>query len=141
MKKVTLVLLIIFVALAVILNYMPHLNYSYPLHVDEWVHFQYSNHLSSQAQLYFGGESKSLESGFHYLLANLNSLGIPYMFMFNFFPAFITILICFGVFILTRRIWNEEAGVFSVLFTALLQSSVIILGPIFLVPMAIGLFL
>jgi len=140
MKKINLILLIAFIILAVILNFIPHLNYQYPLHVDEWVHFQYSNHLSGNSPLYFGQDYKSLEAGFHFLLATLNSMGIPYVFMFTFFASLITILICLGVFILTRRLFNETAGVFAVLFIALLKSSVMILGPMFFVPMAIGMF-
>ena len=140
MRKINLILLAIFIFLAVSLNFIPHIDYSYPLHVDEWVHFQYSNHLSSDTPLYFGGEVNSLEAGFHYLLATLNSAGVPYVFMFTFFASLVTILICLGVFILTRRLFNETAGVFAVLFIALLKSTVMILGPVFFVPMAIGMF-
>lgn len=140
MKKLTLIILIISIIFAVILNFLPHLNYQYPLHVDEWVHFQYANHLSSSSPLYFGQEYKSLEAGFHYLLATLNSIGIPYLFMFTFFASLITILICLGVFIYTRRLFGETAALFSVLFIALLKSTAMILGPVFFVPMAIGMF-
>lgn len=140
MKPSNIILLIIFIVLAVILNFLPHINYNLPLHVDEWVHFQYSNHLSTNAPLYFGGEYKSLEAGFHYLLATLNSIGIPYTFMFVYFASIITILISLSVFILTRKLFNETAGVYAVLFIAMLQSSVMILGPVFFVPMAVGMF-
>ncbi len=141
MKAVNILLLILFIILAVVLNFLPHLNYPYPLHVDEWVHYQYSNHLSTNASLYFGQEyGTNLEAGFHYILATLNSAGIEYLFMFNFFASFITVLICLAVFIFTRSLFNETAGVFSVLFIALLKSSVMILGPVFFVPMAIGMF-
>lgn len=140
MKKLNAVLLIAFMVLAIILNFIPHASYKYPLHVDEWVHFQYSNHLSDNVPLYLGGEVNSLEAGFHFLLATINSLGVPYVFMFTFFASLITFLICLGVFILTRRLFNETAGVFAVLFIALLKSTVMILGPVFFVPMAIGMF-
>ncbi len=142
MKKSNVFLLILFIILGVYLNFYPHLNYKYPLHVDEWVHYQYSNYLSSNSPLYFGGEYKDdLESGFHFLLATSSSLGISYLFMFNYFPSLIFIFICLGFFILTRRLFNETAGVFSVLFIALLKSTVMILGLVFLVPMALGIFL
>lgn len=140
MKKGTLILLILFTLFAVILNFLPHLNYNYPLHVDEWVHFQYANHLSTGSPLYFGENYKSLEAGFHYILATLNVLGVPYLFMFGFATILLTVLVCLGVFILTRKIWNETAALFSILFIALLQSSVAFLGLVFLVPMVIGLF-
>ena len=141
MKKSNIILLVLFIILAVFLNFIPRVNYSYPLHVDEWVHFQYANNLSNGATLYFGDSYKNnLEEGFHFLLAELNSIGVPYLFMFRFFPSILTVLICLGAFVLTRRLFNERAGVFSVLFIALLKSSVMILGPVFLVPMAIGMF-
>jgi hypothetical protein len=141
MKKLNLILLISFIILAVVLNFIPRVGYEYPLHVDELVHYQYANHLSDGSPLYFGGEYNSLESGFHYILAFLNLIGIPYLFMFRYLASVITILICLGVFLLTREMFNETAAVFSVLFIALLKSSVMILGPVFSVPMALGMFL
>lgn len=140
MKKPHITLLTLFIILAVGLNFLPHLNYNYPIHVDEYVHYQYSNHLSTGAPLYFNQEYNSLEAGFHYLLATLNAIGIPYSVMFYAFASIITILICLGVFILTRRLFNERAGVFAVLFIATLKSTTMILGPMFFVPMAIGMF-
>ncbi len=137
MKKLVLVLLL---AIAFLLNFFPHLHYSYPLHVDEWVHFTYANHISNGDPLYFGGESNTLESGFHLLLASLNSLGVPYLFMFRFFAAFFTVLICLALFIAVRKFFGEDAALFSVLFIVILKSTVALLGPMFLVPLSLGLF-
>ena len=141
MKKSSIILLIMLVSLAVILNFLPRVHYNYPLHVDEYVHFQYSNYLSSNSPLYFNQEYKNnLESGFHYLLATLNSFGVEYLFMFRFFSSIMTILICLSVFILARKIFNEKAALFAVFFVGLLESSVAILGPMFFVPMSLGMF-
>lgn len=74
------------------------------------------------------------------MLATLNSLGISYLIMFTFFASLVTILICLGVFILARKLFGETAALFSVLFVVLLKSTVALLGPVFLVPMAVGLF-
>ena len=60
--------------------------------------------------------------------------------LFKFFAGFLNVLISLGVFILVRRIWTERAALFSVLFITVLKSSVLLLGPMFVVPMAIGLF-
>jgi hypothetical protein len=139
MKKVNLILLILFITIALITNYLPHLNYSFPIHVDEYVHYQYSNHFSNNAPLYFGQDNKSLEAGFHYLLATLNSLGVPYLFMFNFFASLVTLIICLCVFITTRKLFSERAGIYSIVFIILLKSSASILGPSLFVPMAIGM--
>lgn len=140
MKKFMLIMLVLLIGFAVVLNFLPHLNYRLPLHVDEWVHFQYANHLSSESPLYFNQEYSSLEAGFHYLLATLNNIGIPYLFMFAFFASLTIALICLGVFILARQFFSEKTALFAVLFIALLQSTVAILGPMFFVPMAIGMF-
>ncbi len=138
MKKLILAILLL---LGFFMNFLPHLNYNYPLHVDEWVHFTYSQHISDNTPLYFGGESNSLEHGFHLLLSTLNSIGVPYLFMFEYFAGFLTVLILLSVFILARKYFDEWTALFSVLFLVLLKSSVQLLGPVFLVPMAVGLFL
>ena len=141
MKKLLLLLLIILLGLGFYTSYLPHLSYDYPLHVDEWVHFTYSQHISDDAPLYFGGESNSLEHGFHLLLSTLNSVGVPYLFMFEFFAGFLSILILLSIFVLVRKYFDEKTALFSVLFMVLLKSSVQLLGPMFFVPMAVGLFL
>src|SRR3989344_6015234 len=55
-NKKTTITLIILITFASILNFLPRLNYQYPLHIDEYVHFQYANHLSNNAPEYFGGD-------------------------------------------------------------------------------------
>lgn len=32
-------------ALAFYMSFIPHLNYPYPLHLDEWLHLSYSNQM------------------------------------------------------------------------------------------------
>ena len=141
MRKTFMIALIIFSFLAAFLNFLPHLNYQYPIHVDEYVHYQYASHLSLNSPQYFGETNLSLEHGFHIILAILNSLGIPYLSIFNILPFILTIFISLSLFIITRRIFNTESALFSVLFFVLLRSTASILGPMFLVPMSIGLLL
>ncbi len=140
-NKITGIILIILVAFACILNFLPRANYAYPLHVDEYVHFQYANHLSNNAPEYFGGDKITLENGFHVLLATLNSFGITYLIIFRFLPILFTVILCLCVFVTTRRIFNAESGLFAVLFIALLNSTPAIIGPMFLVPLTIGMIL
>ena len=134
------ILLAILLVLGAFLNFLPHLNYIYPLHVDEWTHFTYSQNLSDGSPLYFGGKNTSLEYGFHVFLAVLKSLTGDYLIIFRFLPSLITILIGLSMFIMVRKHFNENAALFSVLFMMMLKSSVALLGPMFLVPMALGLF-
>jgi len=138
MKNIKIILIFLLIS-GFLINLSPHFGYNYPLHVDEWVHYQYSNHLSNGTPVYFGGEYNSLEAGFHYLLATLNSLGVPYLIIFNFFASLFFVLICLGIFILTRKIWNETAGIFAVLFMIILKTTIMILGPVFFTPLLIGL--
>ncbi len=140
MKKYMFILAIIII-LSAILSFLPHVNYSLRLHVDEYVHFQYASNLTEDSPLYFTGNSTSLERGFHLELATLKSLGVPYLFQFSFFPAILTAILSLSIFIVTRRIFNTTSAIFASLFIALLKSSVEILGPAFLVPMSIGLIL
>src|SRR3989344_3014180 len=140
MKKiVTLSLLFLILLIGSFINFMPHSNYNYPLHVDEWTHFTNSKHISNGSPLYFGGESNSLEEGFHILLAVLNLLGVPYLFMFKFLPFIITFFLGMITFILVRKWFDDISALFSVVFIMMLKSSVSLLGPMFLVPMALGL--
>ncbi len=137
MKKAILIVLLI---LTFYLNYLPHSTYNYPLHVDEWVHLTYAKHLNSNSPLYFNEQGKSLEHGFHILLSVLDSLKVDYLFMFNFFPALFSVLICLALFILVRKHFDETTALFSIFFFIMLESSVALLGSMFLVPLTLGLF-
>lgn len=141
MKSLHIFILLILLLFGAFLNFLPHLDYNYPLHVDEWVHFQYANHLLEKGPQYFGDDKISLENGFHILIAILNSFGISYLIIFRFFSSIFILLIALSLFILTRKIFNTESALFSLLFLTLLQSTVSILGPMFLIPLSIGLVL
>ncbi len=60
--------------LAFYIAFIPHLNYPYPLHVDEWVHIAYSKAMlqtgsTTFVEPFFGQSTYSLsfnlEAGFH----------------------------------------------------------------------------
>ena len=112
-------ILIILLFLGGILNFLPHISYPYPLHVDEWTHFTYAQSLSDSTPLYFGGESQSLEHGFHVFLAVLKSLGMPYLFQFRFLASFFTVLISLALFVLVKKHFDELTALFSVLFSSI----------------------
>jgi len=139
MKRESIVILVLFITLGVVLNFLPHLNYDYPMHADEWTHMAYAKNLTSSTWYFEKAHGKDLEIGFHVILAVLNKLGFSYLFIFRFFPALMTILISLGVFLWVRKISNEKAALFSVLFIALLSSSVTILGMVYFLPLSFGL--
>ena len=62
--------------LAFYIAFIPHINYPYPVHIDEWVHLAYSKALVGASSTtfsdpFFGkatlGVSANLEAGFHLL--------------------------------------------------------------------------
>lgn len=123
-------------ALAFYLAFIPHLNYPYPVHVDEWVHLASSKALMRAGGVTFPG-SFLLEVGFHLFWGVFQTIsGISWMDIFRYFPSIIFIITALSVYILAQR---EGFGWEAALFTCLIPTTVGILGPAFLLPMAMGL--
>ncbi len=122
-------------ALAFYIAYIPHLNYPYPLHVDEWLHIVYAN-TTLQADS-ITGLGSNLEAGFHLFWGVFHEIsGISWITIARYFPSIIFIITVLSVYILARR---EGFGWEAAFFTCLIPTTVGILGPAFLVPMAMGL--
>jgi len=62
--KLDYLILLPILGLAFYIAFIPHQNYPYPLHVDEWVHLGYSKMLMGAGSVTFPG-SALLEAGFH----------------------------------------------------------------------------
>src|SRR3989344_5067813 len=139
MEKKSVIILALFIILGIILNFLPHLDYSYPMHADEWTHMALAKNLTSSTLYFEKAPGKDLEIGFHLIIAFLNKIGISYLFIFRFFPVLMTILISLSVFLWVREISNEKAALFSVLFIALLNSNATLLGMVYFVPLSFGL--
>jgi len=83
------------------------------------------------------GLGTHLEKGFHLFWGVFQQTsGIPWLAIFKYFPAIIFTITILSVFILARR---QGFGWEAALFTCLIPTTVGILGPGFLVPMAISL--
>jgi hypothetical protein len=134
-------------ALAYYLSFIPHHNYSYVVHLDEWVHMACANEIISSAGVtglvdpFTGGTAimnQSYEIGFHVFWAVVHQVsGLDWMTIYKYFPGIIFILTVLAVYILARR---QGFGWEAALFTTLIPTTVGILGPGFLVPVALGLF-
>jgi len=123
-------------ALAFYLAFIPHHNYPYPLHVDEWVHLVSSKALMTAGSITFPG-SFILEVGFRLFWGVFQTIsGIPWMDIFRYFPGIIFIITVLSVYILAQR---QGFGWEAALLTCLIPTTVGILGPAFLVPMSMGL--
>ena len=123
-------------ALAFYLAFIPHHNYPYPVHVDEWVHLANAKALMRAGSITFPG-SFLLEAGFHLFWGVFQTIsGISWLEIFRYFPGIIFIITVLSVYILAQR---QGFGWEAAFFTALMPTTVGILGPAFLIPMAMGL--
>ncbi|MFC2035228.1 hypothetical protein ACFLUJ_03785 [Chloroflexota bacterium] len=132
--------------LAFYIAFIPHLNYPYPLHVDEWLHMAYSKAMLLAGDTTFIDPflgqrvislGNNLEAGFHLFWGIFQTIsGISWMVIFRFFPSIIFMITVLSVFVLARR---ERFGWQAALLTCLIPTTVGILGPGFLVPVSMGL--
>jgi hypothetical protein len=139
-------LLLPILALAFYIAFIPHQSYPYPVHVDEWVHLARAESLLKAGNInyiepFFGGGAESLganmEVGFHLFWGVFHRIsGIPWLVIFRYFPGIILMLTALSSYILACRLGFGWEAAF---FTSLLPTTVGILGPAFLVPVAIAL--
>lgn len=130
----------------------PHLNLltgdtrTYPVHMDEYVHWGFALSIQQSGDadthnIFAGGGDGEFslkedlhERGFHvYLAALQEATGIPWTALFAFAPAIVAMLTALAVYVLARR-WG--AGLEAALFVAAIPTTLRFLGPGFLVPIA-----
>ena len=96
--------------LAFYIAFIPHQNYPYPLHVDEWLHLVHSRELIEAGSITFPG-SFLLEVGFHLFWGVFQQLsGISWMAIFRYFPAIIFMLTVLSVYIILFLLGHFVAG-------------------------------
>jgi hypothetical protein len=132
--------------LAFYVAYIPHSNYPYPVHIDEWFHMALSNQVIKQAAAmgltdpFSGGAAiwnQSVELGFHLFSTNLHQIsGVAWLDIVKYFPGIIFIITVLSVYVLAKR---QGFGWQAAFFTCLVPTTVGILGPAFFVPVALGL--
>jgi len=146
MLKLDYLMLLPILGLAFYVAFIPHLNYPYALHVDEWVHLARSNAMLQAGDTtfidpFFGqgtmSLSSNLEASFHLFWGVFQHLsGISWMVIFRYFPSIIFMFTVLSVYIMAQR---EGFGLEAAFFTCLIPTTVGILGPGFLVPVSMGL--
>ena len=132
--------------LAFYIAFIPHVNYPYPVHVDEWVHLAHANAIMGAASTTyadpFSGQisyslASNLEAGFQMFWGVFQRIsGISWLVIFRYFPGVIFMITVLSVYILARR---EGFGWEAAFFTCLIPTTIGILGPAFMVPVAMGL--
>lgn len=150
----TLLALGIIMGFAFYTSLIPRLDYSYPLHTDEWTHFVEARTIVAEGRIPFfdpvTGQDRSdpvteetrssphFEVGYHLFLAEFQLLtGLPWLDIFRYLPSAVFALVALGAYIFgNRRGFGFEAA----LFASLVPTTVRFLGPAFAVPVALGLF-
>lgn len=133
-------------ALAFYLAFIPHQGYPYPVHVDEWVHLANAKAMLQAGSVTFTEPflgkatisiSSNLEAGFHLFWGVFHQIsGVSWLTIFKYFPGIIFIITVFSAYILGQR---QGFGWEAAFFVCLIPTTVGILGPGFLVPVAMGL--
>lgn len=138
--------LVLVLALALYLAFIPHQGYQYPVHVDEWVHMALSTELLDNGGTDgltspFTGKNtewnQRVELGFHLFWGIFQEItSIPWVSIIRYFPAIIFMITVLSVYALCRK---AGFGWEAALFACLVPTAIGILGPGFLVPVAIGM--
>lgn len=132
-------ILVFVLIFGVLLVYVPHYNYGYPLHVDEW------NLISELRVVQNEGVGRLLkypiESGFVFTLFLIDLL-FPVVLIYKFLPSLNFLLIGLTLFYFLKKKYGYWPGIFAILFFASLRSNVNLLGNWFFVPITFaGLFI
>ena len=133
-------------ALAFYVALIPRLSYAYPVHIDEWLHLALSRAIQSAGSVNFTdpfvGEgtrtlANNLEAGYQVFWAIFQRIsGVSWMTIFRYFPSVVLMITALSVYTLARR---EGFGWQAAFLTCLIPTTIGILGPAFMVPVAIGL--
>lgn len=139
-------LLIFILALSVYITWIPRQSVILPVHLDEWFHMACARQILTQGTLvdmtdpFFGGQPwlfQFAERGFHLLLGIVHLIsGLDWPLIFRYIPSVIFVMIILATYIMGKR---QGFGLESAFFVSLLPTTVGILGPAFLVPVATGL--
>jgi hypothetical protein len=140
-------LLIPILAMAFFVAFIPHRDYPYPVHLDEWQVMAYANHLMEQGStshltnpLYGGDQlmpNQTGEIGTHVFWGAFKQItGIDWLVIFRYFPGVVYMLTVLSVFVLADR---QGFGWLAAFFASLLPTTVGILGPAFLVPISLAM--
>lgn len=145
--------LFLILLLAYGLTFIPHLNYPYPLHVDEWMHLAYSRGIQEAGStavtavpVYefpdFSSGAITLKPGdvepaFHVFWAEFQMVtGLSWLAVFRYFPGLIFLMTVLAIYAIARR---EGYGLEAAFLASLLPTNVTMLGPSLLVPVALGM--
>ena len=138
--------LLLLMVFAFFIASIPHMNYPYPVHVDEWNQLAYSNAVIQEGTLDFAGPfhgywdyGMSYKSfpGYYLLISAIQQIsGVDFLHMPVYLPGIIFIITILAAYVVGRR---KGFGWEAAFFCCLIPTTVGILGPGFMVPLAAGL--
>ena len=137
-------LLVAILVLAFFMASIPHWEYAYPLHIDEWWHYGDTQSLIETEGIPFpdpfeSGEllSPDKEVGFHLFLGEIKLVtGVSWLGLFRYLPGALLALLAFQAYAFGR---GRKSGLGAAFLVVLIPTTVRFLGPAFLVPVSLGL--
>jgi hypothetical protein len=138
--------LMVALGLAFYMGMLPKADARAPTHTDEWLHYAFAQRTLEERELSFEDPvsarraiNRHHEAGFHTLLASVKATTeLPWTVIFRYFPSIFFCVTVFLAYLFGRRAGH---GVESAMLVALVPTTLRVLGPAFLVPMAMGLLL
>ena len=137
-------LLVMILILAFFMASIPHLDYQYPIHTDEW--WRYGDAYSlleaghpAYPDIFDNGAvtDTDIEIGFHLFIGELKLItGLPWLAIFRFLPGLILALLAFLAYAFGRK---KGYGLEAAFLVTLIPTTIRLLGPAFLVPVALGI--
>lgn len=130
-------------ALAFYIGFIPHAGYPYPVHLDEWEHLAQAKAIMKAGAIVSFSDAgaglfkPNLEAGFQMFLGVFQQVsGISWLTIVRYLPGAVYMITALCAYVLGRRFgFGWEAAFFA----SLIPTTVGILGPAFMVPLAMGL--
>jgi len=146
-KNKTVILLLAILSFTFLMMFLPHLsnNYYLPFHVDEWIHWSYTQAVIEQGTTTFlnpytgNGMITSPEIGFHLISASIHWISTSSLAtLFVFMPALIGVFLGLTAFVIGQRS-QRQFGLEAAFLVAFIPTTLRFLGPSFYVPSTLGL--
>ncbi len=138
--------LVAILGLAFYIAFIPHIDYPYPVHMDEWHHLGNAKTMMATGNVNakvpyltysIKGVTQNLEAGSHLFIGLFQSVsGISWMALFRYLPPVIFMFTVLAAYLFGKR---QGFGWEAALMTCLIITTIGILGPGFLVPVSFGM--
>ena len=135
-KKILIVIAILIATFFFV--YSPHINYRFPIHIDEWHHITETLKLGSgeyQIQGTDGIRTMGFELGFHAILLPVSRI-TNLVQTYQFFPAIWAMVSALTLFLLVYKKTNKFLiGIIAMIFFASIKTNTNLAGPWFFTPL------